>query len=121
MDHLPLPRSPAALPLEIPYVCHGEYDGQSFMDYPRRMNVTKGDQEDITFIQNWLFFGLLNEFFRKPSMAKATTLPFLSRMRSLFRSKNDLERHFIRRNDNGSPILITAKLANYSRDWLCQI
>lgn len=121
MDHLPLPRSPVALPLEIPYVCHEEYDGQLFMDYPRRMNATASDQEDIAFIQNWLFFGLLNEFFGKSSTATATRLPFLSRMRSLFRSKIDLKRDFTRRNDHGSPILTTAKLGNYSRNWLCRI
>ena len=85
MDHLPCPAS--ALGRErtiVPYVCHGEYDGGSFMTYPRRTgnvpdlyltglfpgqfpwshqtqlaSLPKWELE--SFYQTWLFFGLLHE------------------------------------------------------------
>jgi hypothetical protein len=111
MDHLPLPRNPAFPPLEIPYVCLEDYDGGSFMDYPQRLSVRREGVENISFTQNWLFFGLLGETFgRRSAENKVEGLIAVS--------TRDLCRDFVRLNENGSPVLTTSKLADYTSIWL---
>lgn len=84
MDHLLLPKDPLPTTLDkVPYICVEKYDGGPFLTYPRRKNrpwvvpdandplylpyasfegmhpTPKAEQE--SFMQAWLFFGLLNE------------------------------------------------------------
>lgn len=84
MDHLILPEDPIPTTLDkVPYLCVEKYDGGPFLTYPYRMRkpwvlpdmndplylpyasferltpTPKNEQE--SFMQAWLFFGLLNE------------------------------------------------------------
>ena len=84
MDHLLLPKDPLPTTLDkVPYICVEKYDGGPFLTYPHRKNkpwvvpdvndplyipyaayeqmrpTPKKEQE--SFMQAWLFFGLLNE------------------------------------------------------------
>ncbi|KAI0024780.1 hypothetical protein F4780DRAFT_554508 [Xylariomycetidae sp. FL0641] len=76
MDHLPLPRSPAASgAISVPFLAGDPYDKGSFQDYPKRngwtilgyhqtMNIThNGCEVDVletaSMLQTWLFFGLV--------------------------------------------------------------
>lgn len=81
MEHLPLPRDVASTgPGSVPYVSSIEYDGMDFLTYPMRQGQasfldavrdskirnSKGMilmplAELESFIQTWLFFGLLKE------------------------------------------------------------
>ncbi|KAK7708290.1 hypothetical protein SLS57_009024 [Botryosphaeria dothidea] len=84
MDHLPIPKNPARPTPRIRYVCQQEYDRGDFLTYPERMGWTHeelmdrrtwlnlGDpscttdctpDEAASFLQQWLFFGLLHVFF----------------------------------------------------------
>lgn len=74
MDHLPeLSGDPSSLP-DIPFLCEQQYDGLGFTSYPHRRGWDKnklksGDfieqpvEQTRAFLQEWLFFGLLAEFF----------------------------------------------------------
>lgn len=74
MDHLPLP-SGATYPLfEIPCETSVPHEGGFSLDFPTRAGwdiarLLRGDfserppQETSAMLQNWLFFGLLNDFF----------------------------------------------------------
>ena len=74
MDHLELPRNPKHLPISIPFVARESYDGGEFESYPQRKGwtdaevagsdgCTKPKDERASFIQTWLFFGLLSTIF----------------------------------------------------------
>jgi hypothetical protein len=74
MDHLELPRNPKHPPIYIPLVARENYDGGNLESYPQRMgwsdaDVTGSDgcakskDERASFIQTWLFFGLLSKIF----------------------------------------------------------
>ena len=82
MDHLPVPRKLSAPVTKVPFVGTRCYDGGPFLDYPWRLlhrsNLasTPGDagfefsgldnvvpaEEQLSFFQTWLFFGLVCEF-----------------------------------------------------------
>ena len=75
MDYLPLPRNPIHLPLEVPCLCSGGYDGKvDFGGYPERqgwgpMTVEEWKiifkhppKEFLAFLQAWLFFGAMELF-----------------------------------------------------------
>ena len=76
MDHLPLPKNPIKVVIEVPYLCKAPYDEQSFYDFPQRQGFRVDengwlewdeDREDVlAFYQTWLYFGLLYEFFGQP-------------------------------------------------------
>ncbi|EXJ91857.1 hypothetical protein A1O3_00407 [Capronia epimyces CBS 606.96] len=98
MDHLPLPPNPVIGSLPVPYLCHETYDGGSFLTYPVRTgwNVTEeqwpetlsrygeevhGEVQIASFLQTWLYFGLLSEItgyaidaaaFRAPGRTRST-------------------------------------------------
>jgi len=76
MDHLPLPSNPT-LNLEIPYLCTEDFDGGPFatygtrsgwtwssvpgpMEFKRNGEAASPDQL-ASFLQTWLYFGLLSE------------------------------------------------------------
>ena len=70
MDHLPLPHSSAYPPFEVPFLGFG-YMGGPFLDYDKREGITYADlfqcsaltkpiSQIATFIQSWLFFGLID-------------------------------------------------------------
>jgi hypothetical protein len=79
MDHLPLPHKPLLDPIEVPYRCTEPYDDGPMFSYPSRhgwevlyspwgidylYNDSKPSDHDLeSFIQNWLYFGLLHEAF----------------------------------------------------------
>ncbi|KAL8826722.1 MAG: hypothetical protein Q9170_007297 [Blastenia crenularia] len=83
MEHLSLPKEVATPgPGSVPYVCKEEYDGGPFLTYPTRRKgtnplgnetemvnayINRVSSESITelesFLQTWLFFGLLTEIF----------------------------------------------------------
>lgn len=75
MDHLLTPKHPARPTPRVRYFCQQEYDRGDFLTYPERMGwVDEGDtwldlsawcdaDEATAFLQQWLFFGLLHEFF----------------------------------------------------------
>lgn len=70
MEHLP--RSSHDLKLKVPYICIEQYDQtESWLEYPQRQGISiehlryheyrKYDTQDLErFLQNWLFFGLLD-------------------------------------------------------------
>ena len=86
MEHLPKPvgQTASVFPA-IPYLCQERYDGGPFLDYPHRLGLPKLENDGTfglfptlslashqflaaapsaelePFLQNWLFFGLLNE------------------------------------------------------------
>ena len=60
--------------IQVPYLCHAMYDRDLFDSYYVRMNwdlmaLSRGDfknrseEEAIGFLQNWMYFGLLWDFF----------------------------------------------------------
>lgn len=71
MDHIP--QFSNQLTIEIPYLCKEDYDGLSFLGYPQRKGWSKDWLFDIgvfggktlaettSFLQTWLYFGLLSE------------------------------------------------------------
>jgi hypothetical protein len=77
MDHIPSPANPRQ-PLSVKYRCKvksEEYDHKGYYGYPVRKGIDigklkKGDLQDksvdyiVTFLQQWLYFGLLEEVFR---------------------------------------------------------
>ncbi|KAK3631659.1 hypothetical protein LTR56_016766 [Elasticomyces elasticus] len=80
MDILPLPRNISGASDEFPYLCGGQevqscrYDRRSWLEYPDRMGWSKEDLYTAnsdsqlvrttkqSFLQSWLFFGLLIDF-----------------------------------------------------------
>ncbi|KAF2493286.1 hypothetical protein BU16DRAFT_75751 [Lophium mytilinum] len=76
MDHLPLPSSPS-LNHEIPYLCTENFDGGPFATYDtrsgwtwssvagqiqfKRNGKTANNEQIASFLQTWLYFGLLSE------------------------------------------------------------
>ena len=72
MEHLPLPRltCPVHDPLTIPRLSVEKYDGEPFDKYPDRVEKhgkfsPKSMSELMTFLQTWLFFGLLGTVFKR--------------------------------------------------------
>ncbi|KAB2569233.1 hypothetical protein DBV05_g12091 [Lasiodiplodia theobromae] len=81
MDHIPIPKDPARPIPRVRYYCTSEYDGSDFLTYPARIGWSEAelfnqqtwthlDQPDkrtsdeaAAFLQQWLFFGLLQAFF----------------------------------------------------------
>jgi hypothetical protein len=74
MDHLELPRNSKHPPIYIPLVARENYDGGNLESYPQRVGwsdadvtgsngCTKSKDERASFIQTWLFFGLLSKIF----------------------------------------------------------
>ena len=78
MDHLPLPSAPLIKSLTIPFMSNEPYDGGDFMNYPTRKGwhvpesdspyllkrygiEIQSDHEVGSFLQTWLYFGLLCE------------------------------------------------------------
>ncbi|EXJ80019.1 hypothetical protein A1O3_08305 [Capronia epimyces CBS 606.96] len=83
MDHLPLPQNATLGTLDIPYLCTEDYDGEDFETFPARKHWTierrftvivfacrerlvTEHSEVGSFLQTWLYFGLLNQFLEKP-------------------------------------------------------
>jgi len=90
MDHLPIPKSSVRKENDrVPYLCRQDYDGGPFLSYPERLGITpklcvegaegkarglflpghKAHLQSLSkhelepFLQTWLFFGLIHEFF----------------------------------------------------------
>nr|POE46239.1 hypothetical protein CFP56_73201 [Quercus suber] len=82
MDHLLLPHEAARPRPRVPYVCNVPYDGADFLEYPARageiwhgilpmvdrppfwlqeLNNPIDDKQLESFLQCWIFFGLLHE------------------------------------------------------------
>lgn len=115
MDHLPLPLEPLLDPIEVPYRCAEPYDGSPMLDYPDRKRweilhspvgtsyLVDGqkptDSQLESFIQNYLYFGLLYETFGK----------FI-----------DI-RKFITTNENEDSIITTAPLEECLTRWANQV
>jgi hypothetical protein len=106
MDHLD---AVARQPEFIPYVVlpGREYDQQGFFGFPERQGLNTQElinngthdleiKELESFVQSWLFFGLLSEFST--------------------RDTNDLE-SFKKRNNNGQRFITTEHLLNYLEKW----
>ena len=108
MDHLPRPRNPTLELDEVPYICHGEYDGLGFVDYPVRKGwateggdisqalSTKPEREISAFVQQYLWFGLGHEILG----------PDFSRC------------NFTRKTANHVEILCTHSLESLGRQWV---
>lgn len=115
MDHLPLPREPLLDPIEVPYRCTEPYDGNPMLDYPERngwrvlyspagitylVNGEKpSDNQMESFIQNYLYFGLLHDTFGK----------FV-----------DITK-FIATNESGRSVITTAPLDECLWKWAKQV
>ena len=77
MDHLPRFFYQTEPYPEIPYLCREPYDGGDFQTYPQRQgwSITelassdfrqgRSTEQTASFLQNWLYFGLLNEICRQ--------------------------------------------------------
>ena len=79
MEHLPQPKQPLLSPVTIPYTCQEPYDGGPVLYYPQRhgwevhyspfgisyrLNGEVPTNEELTrMIQNWLYFGVIDEIF----------------------------------------------------------
>jgi hypothetical protein len=72
MDHLLQYQTSDRPSIEVPYVCRHPYDDGTFAEYPRRQGVQRyitrldlhlSNEEINSFLQTWLFFGLLSEIF----------------------------------------------------------
>ncbi|KAL8658232.1 MAG: hypothetical protein Q9202_007609 [Teloschistes flavicans] len=81
MEHLPLPRDIAEPgPSPVPFVCQGDYDGGPFLTYMTRIDTSSSLAAETlleyhrvgrlprlpipeleSFVQTWIFFGLLTE------------------------------------------------------------
>ncbi|KAK4503019.1 hypothetical protein PRZ48_006446 [Zasmidium cellare] len=82
MDHLPIPQQPDGWSVTVPYVCKTAYDHGDFLTYPdragpqwkhvlpregqppfflRELNHPSDRGELRSFLQCWIFFGLLHE------------------------------------------------------------
>ena len=63
MDHLPLPSNPTHSCPRVPYVSLQPYDGGPFLHYPERRPLSNSSSitELESFLQTWLYFGLLHE------------------------------------------------------------
>jgi hypothetical protein len=105
MDHLQYP-SNGLPPLEIPFLCEEEYDGFGLQDYPERKGykkdeITSGNWpqdrlgEAASFLQSWLYFGLMTVVFGIP-------VPL-----------ND----FTRLNSDGRKVITTKLLPKYLMEW----
>lgn len=94
--------------VQVPYLCKAMYDGGDFEDYPSRKGFQiphiatgnfkhKSREECIGFLQAWMYFGLLWDFFR------------------------DLEgfqlSEFIHQNDDGTATVTTRALPHVIRAW----
>ena len=76
MDHLPVPTNPA-FPKPVVRFLGQRYDGQSFVDYPKRRKISRAfflhpaslEKARVLapFLQAWLFLGLFEEIFKLPS------------------------------------------------------
>ena len=73
MDHIPQPKNTDSRPFKVPLLAHIEYDGKGFESFPARngFNFEEVDnhhsaEKIASFIQAWLYFGLLTEFIQKP-------------------------------------------------------
>jgi hypothetical protein len=108
MDHLPSGLQP--LVFQAPYICTEDYkhDGK-WVDYPARKGINimhiryesfrYYDRERIgSFLQNWLFFGLLQDVF--DIKCDANTL-----------------KDFVRKGKNGQKFLSTSELPKYLEVW----
>ncbi|CAK9865978.1 unnamed protein product [Sphagnum jensenii] len=114
MDHLPSIRSPVRLPLQVPYLfefqpkCNGGFD-----DFPSRCSMKVEELQQgkldactidsvIPFLQEWLFFGLLQEIFEHASVT--------------FRRED-----FIRTSDSSQLLVSTEHLPRYIWHWAASI
>ncbi|KAI9853645.1 MAG: hypothetical protein M1813_002036 [Trichoglossum hirsutum] len=110
MDHLPTVTDPAWSPIEVPYLCKEGYDGQGFLGYPGRRGWStdlflggtfrqdsKSWEDTASFLQEWLYFGMLAEFLG-------------------FVVKAD---DFIRRTEDGRCVITTTLLYQYLDIWRC--
>lgn len=72
MDHLPKVKLFEGAILKVPYLADRDYDGGSFGDYPQRRGwdlkrllsrdfSEHSSDETASFLQTWLFFGILHE------------------------------------------------------------
>jgi hypothetical protein len=76
MDHIPRPNSAPSNPFKVPLLLGIQYDGNgftSFTSFPIRhgynLETLESDHsldEVASFVQAWLYFGLLAEFLQKP-------------------------------------------------------
>jgi len=108
MNHLP-PVSKPYKSVIVPYL-GGEYDGLPFTAYPQRKNwdISRLQQDDLlgktreevaTFLQTWLFFGMLHEFLEQPIVTADFVVDILATR----------------------PVITTAKLPGYMARWREQI
>ena len=106
MEHLPLANG-AVAPIVIAFVCKEEYDGGDFSSYPTRRNwkvdlwprtfkyYSKKDLDEIpSFLQTWLFFGILSTVTRQRIPVKDFT-----------------------RENGGKRYITTAALQRYVEAW----
>ena len=74
MDHLPIPSNPRWSPISVSCDIDACYDGLPFSTYPERSGWDKyrlfcgdfsehGEAETASFLQTWLYFGMLSNFF----------------------------------------------------------
>ncbi|EXJ71669.1 uncharacterized protein A1O5_05477 [Cladophialophora psammophila CBS 110553] len=69
MDHLPQPNTTTPTPLQVPFLARIEYNvGDFWLLYNRydREGLQYSAEEVASFIQSWLYFGLLAEFAGRP-------------------------------------------------------
>ena len=116
MDHVRIPKDPVGPLIEVPYLCAEEYPRLPFQAYPAFNKWTLADiffrpqwtreapwdddrttdrrpiEEATSFLQSWLFFGLLT-----------TILPIAS------------VQDFVALNASGTAIITTRKLPEYIR------
>ena len=135
MDHLPFPKGTEYRHILVPHLGLARYDGQGFAGYLSRMGLDEvkvlendlgeHDREWVeSCLQEWLFFGLLDEFFKTCSMDSRIRREPPSMLNSLVDAMNkiwNLEWPDLTRSEglnvedfiriaNGHDVLTTSKL-----------
>jgi hypothetical protein len=71
MDHIPPPKNAPSNVFKVPFLARIEYDREGFESFPYRKEFTFDNDiqhpEDVaSFIQAWMYFGLLVECIQQP-------------------------------------------------------
>jgi hypothetical protein len=138
MDCMLLPKNPTAPLTKVSHVDQVNYDGGEWFSYPQRrdekwpkldpddilplhqyMNSLPNSRELEPFLQTWLFFGLLSEFFGGNALAKSEVILIATDESSDGEARNEVVRRIYDSytyQDAGRPYITTATLLQDMED-----
>lgn len=143
MDHLRSIKDPVLPSIKVPYICKRRYDGLSFSAYPERcgwdsirLSTAQFTAEELLdaapFLQEWLYFGVLAEFFVGPSFDSTKGEPALGVKDCPFavlgscpaftpNGQPSLEIMDFIDGPEGQEFITTRHLERYLTRWLCRL